>query len=431
MELAINNGLVVLPGKTEHVNIGIEGGKIASIKRSHIKAEIAINASGKVILPGLVDCHVHLRDPGYPKKEDFFTGTRAACAGGVTTVIDMPNTDPQTRTIPSLKEKIKIAEKRSAIDFALHFGAKGNAKELAWIPNPIKFYLSSAKELLLTEEEARSLSKAANPSSVKCFHAEDEAMIAKLSERYKDKGRPELHGKIRPAEAAAKALAFVETLPGKKHICHVSTALELSKINSATAETAPHYLFLTEKALKEKGNYAKTNPPLRRDKDRFALWNALGTKIQCIATDHAPHTMEEKEQEYQLAPSGMPGLESMLPLLLSKAGSLISLNQIAELTSRNPADIFSFGNKGSIETGKDADLAIADMKKREKIPIETKCGWNLFEDWKLPVVEKTISKGQVAWDGQFTGKKGAGTYLCSKPVKPGQGALASEEYSES
>ena len=427
MELAINNGLVALPGKTEHVNIGIENGKIVAIKKSPIQAEKTINASGKIVLPGLVDCHVHLRDPGYPKKEDFYTGTRAACAGGVTTVIDMPNTNPQTRTIQALNDKIKLAEKKSAIDFALHFGAKDNAKELAWIPNSIKFYLSSAKELLLTQEEARELSKAANPSSVKCYHAEDQAMIAKLSGRYKDNEKPEMHGKMRAAEAAAKALDFVETLPGKKHICHVSTALELSKLKTATAETAPHYLFLTDKDMKEKGNYAKINPPLRKDKDRLALWDALGTKIQCIATDHAPHTMEEKEDDYPIAPSGVPGLESMLPLLLSKAGKLISINQIAELTSANPARIFSLPTKGSIEIGKDADFVIADTKKKEKIPIETKCGWNLFEDWKLPVVEKTISRGMVVWDGQFTGKKGAGNYLYSKPVKPSQSSLAPEE----
>jgi len=252
-------------------------------------------------------------------------------------------------------------------------------------------------------------------------------MIAKLSGRYKDNEKPEMHGKMRAAEAAAKALDFVETLPGKKHICHVSTALELSKLKTATAETAPHYLFLTDKDMKEKGNYAKINPPLRKDKDRLALWDALGTKIQCIATDHAPHTMEEKEDDYPIAPSGVPGLESMLPLLLSKAGKLISINQIAELTSANPARIFSLPTKGSIEIGKDADLAIADTKKKEKIPIETKCGWNLFEDWKLPVVETTISKGQLVWDAQFTGKKGTGNYLYSKPVKPGQSLLASEE----
>lgn len=424
MELAINNGAVVFPGKIGHSNIGIKDGKIAAIKTSRIKAEQEINASGLIVFPGLVDCHVHFRDPGHPKKEDFFTGTKAACAGGVTTVIDMPNTSPPTSTIRALNDKINIAEKRAAVDFALHFAAKENEKELPKIQNSLKFYLSSSKELLITKQEAQALSQAANPSSVKCFHAEDDTLIQELTAKYKGKQNPWLHGKLRPPEAAVRAVEFIETLHGKKHICHVSTELELSKIKSATAETTPHYLFLTEKLLKEKGNYAKMNPPLRKDKDRMALWKALDSKIQCIATDHAPHTKEEKENDYPLAPSGAPGLETMLPLLLSKVDELISLDKIARLTSENPAKLFALKNKGSIAIGKDADFAIVDMRRKKKPLLQTKCSWNLFQDWKLPVVEKTISKGKLVWDGQFTGKKGSGKYLYSKPIKTGKDRLA-------
>ncbi|MCD6364245.1 MAG: dihydroorotase family protein, partial [Planctomycetes bacterium] len=254
MDLAINNGLAVLPGNIGHINIGVKNGKIVEIKRSRIRAEEELNASGLLVLPGLVDCHVHFRDPGYLKKEDFFTGTKAACAGGVTTVIDMPNTSPPTNTLKCLDEKTELAEKKASIDFALHFAAKQNEKELPMVQNSIKFYLSSSSDLLLTKDEAEHLSNAADPSAVKCFHAEDDAMIQELTARYQGKQDPEIHGKLRPPEAAVKALEFIETLKGKKHICHVSTEAELSKLTTSTAETTPNYLFLTEKILKEKGN---------------------------------------------------------------------------------------------------------------------------------------------------------------------------------
>jgi dihydroorotase len=416
MSLSIINGKVMINGKLESKNILVEDGKIKDIGDSS-DGEV-LNAEGRIILPGLIDCHVHLREPGLTNKEDFLTGTKAAAAGGVTTILEMPNTVPPTTTVKNLKQKKKRAQK-AIVNYGIYMGALGdNADEIKKATNiaGVKLYMgASTGNMVVTDK--KTIKELFSSGRMIVVHAEDELLMQKNSEEYKNSKDASVHVKIRTNETETKAVKEALEIAGDErvHITHVSTkeSVELLRKSNASCDVTPHHLFLTEKELEKQGNFAKMNPPLRSFEDVEALWQGINEGvINCVATDHAPHLKEEKKADYWKAPAGVPGLETMLPLLLDAVNKgKIKLKKVAELTSFNPAKLFGIKNKGKIEIGMDADLVIVDMEKEKEVKNEelfTKCKWSPFNGWKLkgwPVT--TIVNGQIVYnEGKISDLKG-------------------------
>ncbi len=420
--LVLRNATIIIGSRIEQRNIGIRKGIIEEISQERLMSLYSIDCKGKFLLPGLIDCHVHFRVPGMEQKEDWQTGSSAALAGGVTTVFDMPNTNPALTTIELLEQKKAIVEQDSKCNFAFHFGAaNNNLAELEKLEKrmgivSIKVFLgSSTGDLLVTDEN--TLKKIFAVAKAKdlpvCVHAEDEATIQKNIAEAKSKGwnSAEYHAQIRSNEAEAiaieRALRLQEEIGNRLHICHVSTAqgIELiektkQKTREVTCEVAPHHLFLTEHETKILGNFGKVNPPLRSEEDRDALWKAINKGVvDCIATDHAPHTVEEKLQDYWNAPAGLPGVETMLPLLLNACASeKISLQQIQKLCSENPAKLFGLPNVGAIRRGCRADLVLVSLEGETTIKndcLKSKCKWSPFNERVLKgKIEKVFLAGK-------------------------------------
>jgi dihydroorotase len=411
MGLIIRNGRVFYKGALVDKDIFISDGKIVE----HCSGEV-YDASGLVVLPGMIDGHVHFREPGATQKEDFYTGSRAAAKGGVTTFIDMPNTNPSTTTLDALVQKRELARK-SIVNYGFYFGATpdnmaeiNNAQNVAGIK---VFMGSSTGNLLVTDEDA--LHRIFSCGKLVTVHAEDENLIKENMQKYAGINDPEIHSKIRSNEVAAsavrKAIEIARAHNTRLHIAHVSTKEELALIKgqkNITCEVAPHHMFLDYGALKTMGNFAKMNPPLRSKEDVEAVWQAInyGT-ISIVATDHAPHLISEKKQDYLMAPSGVPGIETMLPLMMTAYNDgKITLDQLVRLCSEGPAMLFGIRGKGRIEQGYDADLTIVDLNKAETIKnaeIASKCGWTPFDGFKVRgKVMTTVVNGNVVYNrGEF------------------------------
>ncbi len=420
-----------------------ESGLVAKISRSPMQTggfDEVIDGTGLVALPGMVDAHVHFRDPGQTKKEDFYTGTAGAIAGGTTTILDMPNNDPPTCTAGALEAKMEQAKSKAVCDYGFMFGATTqNQAEAARIGNEVgaikalKIYVgSSTGNLLVTGlEEIEAHMRKFPAGKPVCFHAEDEREIQARTKQLKDKdsqGNIEYHGFIRSPSAAATSVQAVCELASKTHrkthICHASTKGEIDITSGykayqvpITIEVCTHHLFLTENDAKTLKNYGKVNPPLRSRIEVAALWDELSKEnsaIDCIATDHAPHTVEEKSRSYWEAPSGIPGVQTRIPLLLDAAKkNLISLPQLVNYCSANPAKIFSLKGKGVLAKGYAADIILVDLDERWRITgdwLYSKCGHTPFENREISgKVKSTILRGKLAYDGEN---------IC---IKPGEG----------
>lgn len=400
-------------GRIERIAVASE------LKSAAAGADEIIYGAGKYALPGLIDVHVHCREPGMTHKEDFLTASRAAAAGGVTTIIDMPNTKPATTTVALLEEKRRLAAAKCIANYGFHFGATANnleeikkAKNIA----AVKVYMgSSTGDLLVTDEKA--LNGIFGSGKRIMVHAENEAMINANEEKYRgDSDGAKLHLKIREnvvaATAVERAVKIARNNNTKLHICHMSTKEEAAVVAAAkknygllSCEVTPHHLFLTADAADKLGNYAKVNPPLRTKDDVAALWNAIADGVvDMVATDHAPHLREDKEQGYWEAPSGMPGLQTMLPLMLDAVNkNRLSLQQLVKLTSENPAAVFGIKGTGKIAVGNDADITLVDLRKEKTIKNDemlTKCGWTPFNGWKVKgIVAATIVNGNLIYSG--------------------------------
>lgn len=397
-----------------NVCLGIKKGLIVSIKKLPSAADETIDLKGKIVLPGLIDAHVHFRDPGLTHKENFQTGSASAAAGGFTTVMDMPNTFPPTNTPQAYIEKVEIASKKSLVDFGVHAGVADLAdiKELAKLkPASFKIFMDMVDHDFLME--AFSKIKRVAPDCLISLHAEDKKIVRHCTEMMKEKGSdPILYALARPPkaeiEAVQKALSLAGKYDQKIHFCHVSTVKSLKMIKKAqttglniTAEITPHHLFLDAKYFKRFGNLAKTNPPLRDEKNCLNMNNL--TEIDIIGTDHAPHTIEEKNKNLWDAPPGVPGLETALPLLLTQVNQgVISLDDIKRLFCEKPAKIFNIPNKGAISKGMDADLVVLDLEKKGVIDpdnFKSKSKYSPFEGFNykgLPVM--TLVRGQKVMD---------------------------------
>jgi dihydroorotase len=420
---------------TEEVCLGIEDGKIVSIKKLPTDASLTIDVNGKLVLPGLIDAHVHFRDPGLTKKEDFLSGSAAAAAGGFTTVIDMPNTIPPTSTPRDIMEKRSIALTKSLVDFGLHVGVAdpSHIKELTkYQPASFKIFMDLVDHDFLIEafskinEVQDNLLNGIPSHPLISLHAEDPDVVKHCTNKMKKEGSdPELYAQARPPqaeiEAIQKAILLSKKFNQKIHFCHVSTQKSLKIINQAkkdgltvTSEITPHHLFLNSSYLRKYGNLAKTNPPLRDEKNRLIMDNL--PQIDIIGTDHAPHTLQEKKKDVWNAPPGIPGLETTLPLMLTQLNrEKISVEDIKRLLCENPAKIFNIPNKGFIREGMDADLVVVDLKKEYVIDpanFQSKANYSPFEGFHVQGVPvMTLVRGQkVMEEGHILKNQGKFIY---------------------
>lgn len=396
------------------VSIKIADGKIEDIKKISPKREETIDLKGSVVLPGLIDSHVHFRDPGLTYKEDFRTGSSAAANGGFTTVMDMPNTLPPTNTPRDFKDKMKIGLKKSVVDFGLHAGV-ADVKYIGALarlrPVSFKIFMDLADGDFLMEAFGKIKRDAVD--HLISLHAEDQQLVKNFTEQAKKKGSaPELYAQARPAlaeiDAVTSGLKLAREFNQKIHFCHISTKKSLKLIKDAqnagikvTSEITPHHLFLDSSYLKKFKTLAKTNPPLRDTHNRLEIKDL--DKFNIIGTDHAPHTLKEKEKDIWEAPPGIPNLETTLPLLLTQFNRRnITITQIKRLLCENPARIFNLKNKGFIREGRDADLVVVDLKKEGVIDphkFHSKAKYSPFEGFKLkgmPVM--TLVRGNVVMD---------------------------------
>jgi len=403
-------------------DIGIRNGRIAAIgSLGQASAGEVIDCTGLHILPGVVDSQVHFREPGLEHKEDLETGSRAAVLGGVTSVFEMPNTKPLTTTVETLEDKIRRGRHRMHCDFAFWVGGtRDNAKdvgELERLPGAagIKVFMGSSTGDLLVEDDDGVRSILKNTRRRAAFHSEDEFRL-KQREGLRVQGDPSSHPVWRDEVAALQCterlVRIAHETGARIHVLHISTAEEIDFLQAhkdvATCEATPHHLTLSADDYKTLGNLIQMNPPVRDKRHRDGVWKGVDQGIvDVLGSDHAPHTLEEKQKPYPASPSGMTGVQTLVPIMLDhvNAGKL-SLERFVDLSSHGPNRIFGMSRKGRIAVGYDADLTIVDMKRRETITHEqagSKAGWTPYHGktvtgWPIGTIVRGI---KVMWDAEI------------------------------
>jgi dihydroorotase len=424
-DLIIRGGMTATPGGIVAADVAVRGGCIAAIGAIDGSADQEIAAAGLHVLPGVIDTQVHFREPGLQHKEDLATGTAAAALGGVTAVFEMPNTKPSTLTAADLADKQRRAGGRAWCDIAFFVGAAAeNAEQLAELERlpgcaGVKMFMGSSTGDLLVADDETIRRVLANGRRRMAVHSEDEARLRERFALVKDGADPAMHPVWRDVEtavAATRRLMRMAREAGRRvHVLHVTTAEEIPILAAnrdiATVETTPQHLTLAAPDCYERlGTFAQMNPPIREARHRAALWRAVEQGVvDCIGSDHAPHTREEKARPYPQSPSGMPGVQTLLPLLLDHMnGGRLTLERLIDLTSAGPARIYGIAGKGRIVVGYDADLTLVDLKARRTISnawIASRCGWTPFDGMAVsgwPVA--TIVRGQVVMrDDQLVG----------------------------
>jgi len=418
------NGTIVNQDGVHAADLGVRDGRIAALgSLDDDSAGTVTDCAGLHILPGVIDTQVHFREPGLEHKEDLASGSLSAVMGGVTAVFEMPNTNPLTTTREAFADKIARATGRMHCDFAFFIGGThdnvADLPELERLPGcaGVKVFMgSSTGSLLVADDDGvgailRAISRRA------AFHSEDEF---RLEERkpLRVPGDPRSHPVWRDPEAAMRSTRRLVALAhkyGKRiHVLHISTAEEMVFLadhkDVATVEVTPHHLTMDETAYVRLGTYAQMNPPVRDAAHRDGIWAGVWNGVvDVLGSDHAPHTREEKNKPYPNSPSGMTGVQTLVPIMLDhvNAGKL-SLERFVDLASAGPARIFNIARKGRIAVGYSADLTIVDMKRRQTITDEwvaSKAGWTPYngvsvQGWPIG----TILRGNaVMWDGQLTG----------------------------
>lgn len=439
MKVIVKNAVLFTPSGQVEGDCLIDSGRIAQLGQvADVDAEV-IDAKGKWLWPGAIDAHVHLRTPGVTHKEDWVTGSAAAAAGGVTCAFDMPNTSPSTITAALWHEKVEIVGAQSRINYGLFFGATATNVEEALkvrddVPGLKIFMASSTGDLLVDQPEDLHRVFSQYDGQI-CVHAESEERLNQRHELYKHRDDVQVHSIIRDPEAAKLGVEFACALANKYgrnlHVLHVSTKAEIDALNQGradrtaqqthqiTGEACPHHLFMNVDAYEQWGNFVKMNPPLRIEDDRLATWAGLRDgSLQMVATDHAPHLIQEKQQPYWQAPSGLPGIQTMLPLLLDAAHqNLCTYEQVLQWVCHAPASIYRLQDRGRLVEGAWADLVLIDPKMTRSIVDEaqfSKCGWSPWRGRQVvgwPV--KTWVNGQLVFERLDSGK---GRIVTDQPV---------------
>jgi dihydroorotase len=399
-DLVVEGGVCLTPAGRAETDLGIRGGRIAAIGdlRSASAAE-RLPARGLHVLPGVMDTQVHFREPGGEHKEDLESGTRGAVLGGVTGVFEMPNTNPTTSDGPALADKLARARGRAWCDHAFYVGATGdNAGILAQIEGRpgccgVKMFMGASTGSLLVADDARvEIVLRAGRRRV-AIHAEDEPRMQERRALIKPDGGPVQHPMWRDAESAVRAtrraLALARKTRRPVHILHVTSADEMPVLadhkDIASVEVTPQHLTLSAPECYERlGTLAQMNPPIRDASHREALWRGLTNGVvDVLGSDHAPHTREEKARPYPTSPSGMTGVQTLVPIMLDHvAAGRLTLERFVDLTSAGPQRVFNIAGKGRIALGYDADLTIVDLGKRRRIEnswIASRCGWTPFD----------------------------------------------------
>ncbi|WP_336489656.1 dihydroorotase [Methylobacterium nigriterrae] len=423
-DLLLTGGTVVNQDGERAADLGIRDGRIAAIGAlSRAEAAERRDCRGLHLLPGVIDTQVHFREPGLDHKEDLESGSRAAVMGGVTAVFEMPNTNPQTTSAAALADKVARAHHRMHCDFAFWVGGTHeNAQEVAELERlpaaaGIKVFVGSSTGSLLVEDDAGVREILRRIRRRAAFHAEDEPML-RARKDLRVPGDPASHPVWRSPEAALKAtqrlVALAEETGARIHILHISTAEEMRFLarhkDVASVEVTPHHLTLDGgEAYPRLGTLVQMNPPVRDAAHRDGIWWGVSQGVaDILGSDHAPHTLEEKAKPYPDSPSGMTGVQTLVPIMLDHVASgRLSLTRFVDLTSAGPKRLFGIARKGRLALGYDADVTVVDLKRRETIRngwIASKCGWTPYDGVTVtgwPV--GTLVRGAcVMWQGELT-----------------------------
>ena len=383
------------------IDIGIKKNKISHIGNiDRNKGKNVYDMSNLTILPGCIDSQVHFREPGLTHKEDINSGTRGAVLGGITSIFEMPNTNPSTSTVEALNQKLKIAKENSFCNYSFYIGAvRENIEDLKYLEKSegcsgIKIFMGSSTGSLLIEDD-KSLEKIlANGTRRVAIHSEDEYRLRKRKKIVNDpdvnvKYHPIWRDPISAIESTKRLIKISKKVSRKIHILHISTKEEIDLIKKnkklVTSEATPQHLYFHSPDCYQKlGTLAQMNPPIRSKDHQEGIWYGVNNKIiDVIGSDHAPHTLEEKNKKYPNSPSGMTGVQTLVPIMLNFVNqNKIGIHDFVRLTSSNPCKIFSIIGKGKIEVGNDADFTIVDLKKKRRIEnnwIASKSGWTPYD----------------------------------------------------
>jgi dihydroorotase len=425
-DLIVQDATICNSNKTFKGDIAIYQGKIVEVGRlSHKKSDNLIKASGLHVIPGVIDTQVHFREPGFEHKENIESGSAAAVLGGVSSYFEMPNTNPPTISAERLQEKLQKASKTSWANYAFYAGATtDNIDLLASLEQisgccGVKVFIGSSTGSLLVSDDILIKEILLKTKRRVAFHSEDEARLKQRKNLITEQSTAHMHPVWRDVETATlatkKILDMARVLDRKVHILHVTTKDEILLLsrnrNVASVEVTPQHLTLyAPQCYDLLGNYARMNPPIRDIEHLKGLWEGVDNGfVDVIGSDHAPHTRAEKECAYINSHSGMPGVQTLLPLMLNHYHQgRLSLERLVQLTSYNPANIFGIQNKGQISVGYDADIVLVDLNKKwviDKNWLASKCGWSPFEGMEIKGYPKTtiIAGRVVANDGQLLG----------------------------
>jgi dihydroorotase len=400
--LIIKNGSCYIDGKLTQTDIGLSGDKIKKIGKIELNSSKVFDATDKVVLPGIIDTQTHFREPGSTDVEDLESGSRAAVLGGVTSLFEMPNTNPPTSNLVEFDRKLQLAKNRMHSNYAFYFGATPeNTDLLSKLKDlkgccGVKLFAGSSTGKLLVDKEVDIEKVISNSDRIVSIHSEDEEIL-KLRKKFIKKGDVHSHPEWRNTECAMsstrRVVKIAERYNKKIHVLHVTTKEEVDFLamhkKNVTFETTPQHLTLYAPDCYDKlGTYAQMNPPLRTKEHYDRLWVAIKNNVvDVLGSDHAPHSKENKDKEYPNTPSGMPGVQTIFPVMLGHVNSgKLTLEQLIKLMCENPCRIFGIKNKGYIKEGYDADLTIADMNKEVTIKnemIASKCGWTPFNNHKV------------------------------------------------
>jgi len=440
-DLVLRNAKIYAYGQVIEAGLAVDGDRIVKIaKETNLpSASEEMKLKGLLVLPGLIDAHVHLRDEGQGYKEDFFTGTAAAANGGVTLAIDMPNNRPVTMDIATLRKRMSLAAEKSIVNVALRAAFPERIKEIQGLiqvgAKGFKLFMwQKIGGLDPNDDEAlvHAFTETAKFDVPVSVHAEDENLIEKAIKTVKDRQSDgvDAYLKVHSPEAEIKAINRIVEVAEKSnaytHVCHVSTGVGMEAVSSAkrdgfpvTCEVTPHHLLLSSRHMRDIGGVALTNPPLRSKADISSLWTSLRAGlIDILVSDHAPHSVEEKKKTpiWEIA-AGIPGIETLIPLMLTQINEgRLSIPMLVRMSSEKPAEIFRIRDRGSLKEGNFADIVIVDLKKEWRIDSSSfysKAKYSPFDGWQVkgkPV--KTFVNGRLVMeDGEILAKPGEGRVI--------------------
>ena len=419
--LIVKTGSCYVNGKLEKTDIALVGNKIKKIGKIEANITKVFDASNKIVLPGIIDTQVHFREPGSTDREDLESGSRAAILGGVTSVFEMPNTNPPTSNLVEFDKKLNLAKNRMHCNYAFYFGATPeNVDQLAKLKGlkgccGVKLFAGSSTGKLLVDKEADIEKVISQSAKIVSIHSEDEEIL-NLRKNFIKEGDVHSHPEWRNTECAMsstrRVVKIAERYNKQIHVLHVTTKEEVDFLamhkKNVTFEITPQHLTLYAPDCYDKiGTFAQMNPPIRKKEHHDRLWVAVkNSVVDILGSDHAPHSKEDKNKKYPASPSGMPGVQTILPIMLNHINNeKLNLEKLVKLMCENPCRIFGIKNKGYIKEDFDADLTIIDMNKEQTIKNEmmaSKCGWTPFNNMIIkgfPIA--TIINGKVVMsDGE-------------------------------